>query len=136
MIAPVSSKAAPATVDPQLRKGAQAFEAMLLRQLIGAMRKGSLGDDILGSSASSTYREMADARTADVLAARGAFGIAALIERQLIASSPSPSGEGERDLVALPLSRTGVRTDSPRAMLTVPTPTPPLTGMGFEGDSR
>lgn len=85
MIAPLSSNtlSAAAPVDPTLKKSAQAFEALLLRQLIGAMRKGSLGDDIFGSSASGTYREMADARTADALAMRGALGIAALIERQL-----------------------------------------------------
>ena len=76
------AKAAP-SVEPELRKAAVAFEALLLRQLIGTMRQGSLGEDIFGSSASATYREMADARTADALAERGAFGIAALIERQL-----------------------------------------------------
>ncbi|MFN3747716.1 MAG: rod-binding protein [Sphingorhabdus sp.] len=86
MIAPVSFSApvrATAPVNPELRKAAVAFEALLLRQLIGTMRKGSLGEDLFGSSASTTYREMADARTADALADRGAFGIAAVIERQL-----------------------------------------------------
>lgn len=85
MIAPLSAKAAAAAVPPdaELRKVAQGFEAMLLRQLIGAMRKGSLGEDIFGSSANATYREMADARTADALAQRGAFGIAQMIERQM-----------------------------------------------------
>ena len=86
MIGPVSastSAKATAPVDPELRKSAVAFEALFLRQLIGTMRKGSLGEDLFGSSASTTYREMADARTADALAERGAFGIAALIERQL-----------------------------------------------------
>lgn len=85
MIAPLSAKTATAAVPPEaeLRKAAQGFEAMLLRQLIGAMRKGSLGEDIFGSSASATYREMADAQTADALSARGAFGIAQMIERQM-----------------------------------------------------
>lgn len=96
MIAPLSSKtlsAAPA-VDPTVKKSAQDFEALLLRQLIGAMRKGSLGNDIFGSSASSTYREMADARAADALAVRGALGIAALIERQLQPeTAPATTGE-------------------------------------------
>lgn len=71
------------SVEPELRKAAVAFEALLLRQLISTMRKSSLGEDIFGSSANATYREMADARTADALAERGAFCIAALIERQL-----------------------------------------------------
>lgn len=85
MIKPVSSSQTPsaAAVNPELRKAAVAFEAVMLRQLIGEMRKGALADDIFGSSANSTYRELADARTADALAQRGAIGIAALIERQL-----------------------------------------------------
>lgn len=70
-------------VDAELRKAAIAFEAVMLRQLIGEMRKGALGDDIFGSSANSSYRELADARTADALAQRGAIGIAGMIERQL-----------------------------------------------------
>mgnify|MGYP001189024819 FL=1 len=85
MIQPVSSSLPPsaAPVNPELRKAAVAFEAVMLRQLIGEMRKGALADDIFGSSANSTYRELADARTADALAQRGAIGIAAMIERQL-----------------------------------------------------
>lgn len=71
------------SVDPEPRKAAIAFEALMLRQLIGEMRKGRLADDIFGSSANGTYRELADARTADALAQRGAIGIAAMIERQL-----------------------------------------------------
>jgi flagellar protein FlgJ len=85
MIEPVSPRQPPsaAQVNPELRKAAVAFEAVMLRQLIGEMRKGALGKDIFGSSANSTYRELADARTADALAQRGAIGIAAMIERQL-----------------------------------------------------
>ena len=85
MIEPVSSSHPPgaAPVNPELRKAAVAFEAVMLRQLIGEMRKSALADDIFGSSANSTYRELADARTADALAVRGAIGIATMIERQL-----------------------------------------------------
>lgn len=85
MIKPVSLNPLTAAkpVDPELRKVAQSFEAVMLRQLIASMRKSQLGDDIFGSSANSSYREQADAQTADSLAERGAFGIASLIERQL-----------------------------------------------------
>jgi peptidoglycan hydrolase FlgJ len=75
-------------VDPELSKAAVAFEAVMLRQLIGSMRSASLGEDVFGSSASGLYRELADARTADALAQRGAFGIAAMIERQLAKEQP------------------------------------------------
>lgn len=81
---PRSSPMAPkAQVDPALRKVAQQFEAVFLRQIIGEMRKGQLAEDLLGSSATDHFRELADARTADSLAAKGQFGIAAMIERQL-----------------------------------------------------
>ena len=55
--------------DGGLRKAAEAFEAVILRQLMASMRQAKLGDDILGSSATDNFREMADARTADSLAA-------------------------------------------------------------------
>ncbi len=85
MIKPVAPSQPPsaAPANPELRKAAIAFEALMLRQLIGEMRKGALGADIFGSSANSTYRELADARTADALARRGAIGIAAMIAQQL-----------------------------------------------------
>ncbi|RST32261.1 hypothetical protein HMF7854_12365 [Sphingomonas ginkgonis] len=51
--------------------------------MIGSMRQAKLADDAFGSSATDDFREMADARTADNLAAMGQFGIAQLIERQL-----------------------------------------------------
>ena len=62
---------APATAapkpDPELRKAAEAFEAVMLRQMMASMRKAKLGDDIMGSSATDNFREMADARVADFL---------------------------------------------------------------------
>lgn len=68
---------------PDLKAAAQGFEAIFLREIIGAMRKGKLADDIFGSSATDNFREMADARTADEMAKLGHFGIAGMIEMQL-----------------------------------------------------
>jgi peptidoglycan hydrolase FlgJ len=82
MITPLASTGS-TTSDPALKKAAQGFEAVFLREIIGAMRKGKLGEDIFGSSATDNFREMADARTADEMAKLGQFGIAALIEKQL-----------------------------------------------------
>lgn len=79
----LSTSAVATPVDPALKKAAQGFEAVFLREIIGTMRKGKLADDIFGSSASDNFREMADARTADDMAKLGQFGIAALIEKQL-----------------------------------------------------
>jgi flagellar protein FlgJ len=68
--------------DDGLRKAAEQFEAVILRQLMASMRQAKLGDDVFGSSATDNFREMADARTADSLAAMRQFGIADLVERQ------------------------------------------------------
>ncbi|PKP88095.1 MAG: peptidoglycan hydrolase [Alphaproteobacteria bacterium HGW-Alphaproteobacteria-17] len=69
--------------DGGLRKAAEQFEAVILRQLMATMRQAKLGDDVFGSSATDNFREMADARTAESLAAMRQFGIADLIESQL-----------------------------------------------------
>ena len=88
MTSPISSIGATPTPaaagggDGGLRKAAEAFEAVILRQLMASMRQAKLGDDILGSSATDNFREMADARTADSLAAMRQFGIADMVERQ------------------------------------------------------
>jgi peptidoglycan hydrolase FlgJ len=82
MIKPISSVTTP-PVNPALRKSAQGFEAVFLRELIGSMRKAKLADDVFGSAASDNFREMADARTADSMASLGQFGIAAMIEKQM-----------------------------------------------------
>ena len=81
--ATTSSSAPAAKVDPALKKVAQQFEAVFLRQMIGSMRQAKLTDDPLDSSATDNFRELADAKTADSIAALGRFGIAQMIERQL-----------------------------------------------------
>lgn len=83
MIEPTSTTSAPKAVDPELRKAAQGFEALFLRQVIGSMRQAKLGEDLFGSSATNTYRDMSDRQMADSLSQKGAFGIAALVEAQL-----------------------------------------------------
>jgi flagellar protein FlgJ len=71
------------TANPALRKAAEAFEAVILRQMLASMRAAKLGDDILGSGATDNFREMADARLADSMSSLRAFAIADLVERQL-----------------------------------------------------
>jgi peptidoglycan hydrolase FlgJ len=84
MIQPTASTASKtASPNPELRKAAQGFEAVFLREIIGAMRKGKLADEMFGSGATDNFREMADARTAEAMAKMGQFGIAAMVEKQL-----------------------------------------------------
>lgn len=66
-----------------LNKAAEAFEAVILRQMLSAARAAKLADDVFGSGATDNFREMADARLADSLAALKQFGIAALLQQQL-----------------------------------------------------
>jgi len=103
MTSPISS--ATATPAPtaaggggdNLRKAAEAFEAVILRQLMASMRQAKLGDDIFGSSATDNFREMADAKTADSIAAMRQFGIADMVERQfrgVVGGGPTGLGGG------------------------------------------
>lgn len=79
----LNTGAPPPARDPELRKAAEAFEAVILRQMLASMRKAKLGEDIMGSGATDNFREMADARLADSLAGLRQFGIADLVEKQL-----------------------------------------------------
>jgi flagellar protein FlgJ len=80
-----------------LEKAAKAFEAIFMRQMIGAMRQASLDEGLSDSSASLQFRDMADARTADSLAETGGMGIAELLVKQLGAKlpkdQPAPVGD-------------------------------------------
>lgn len=78
---PVSSAARP-DPDPALRKAAQGFEAVFLREIISTMREAKLAEDVFGSSATDSFRQMSDANLADGMSQLGQFGIAEMIEQQ------------------------------------------------------
>lgn len=86
-----------ATQQDSLKKAAQQFEAIFLRQMISSMRSASLGDDLFGSSASEQFRDMTDARTADSMAEKGGFGVADLLIKQFQArvGQADPAREDE-----------------------------------------
>jgi flagellar protein FlgJ len=89
-VAPANS----ANADPraQLRAAAEQFEAVFLRQMIGAMRQAKLADDWLDSSATEQFRDMADARLADTMAQQGSFGIAELLIQQFERTAAATNG--------------------------------------------
>jgi flagellar protein FlgJ len=76
-------QAAPTQDRASLEKAAKAFEAIFMRQMIGAMRSASLGEGITDSAATEQFRDMADSKTADAMAQTGSMGIADLLLRQL-----------------------------------------------------
>lgn len=83
-----------------LEKAAQQFEAIFLRQMMGAMRSASLNEGMFDSSATDQFRDMADARTADSMAAVGTLGIAEMLMHQFGAKmnagpTVAPGGETE-----------------------------------------
>ncbi|BAI97939.1 hypothetical protein Sj15T_23490 [Sphingobium sp. TA15] len=81
-----------------LEKAAQQFEAIFLRQMMGAMRSASLAEGISDSSATDQFRDMADARTADSMASRGTLGIAEMLMRQFGArpGASAPAGPADK----------------------------------------
>lgn len=90
--APVSP-AAPVADQPSvkdLRKAAEGFEEMFLVFMLRAARAGGVGDQIAGSSAVSSTRDMLDAQLARTAAEGTRLGIAEAVARQF-----TRPGQGE-----------------------------------------
>lgn len=66
----------------ELRKAAQSFEAIFLRQMISTMRTATPGDNLLGSDAGNQFRDLMDSRLADDMAGKQKFGIASMLLKQ------------------------------------------------------
>jgi len=81
--------------DTRLQQVAQGFEAVFVRNLLAAAAAADFGgEDLFGSSGQDTFREMRDARFADIAAASGTLGLATQIEAQLARHLP-PDNPGE-----------------------------------------
>lgn len=85
---PASGQGADADKKAELTKAAESFEAIFLRQMIGAMRSATGGDKLLGSSASDQFRDLMDARIADDMADKHSFGIAEMVLKQFGVDKP------------------------------------------------
>lgn len=83
-IKPTSSLSLTPQRDQQadLRKAAEGFEELFLGLFLKSARAGSLGEDIMGSSAVDSTRDLFDAEIARASAGRTGFGIADAVERQ------------------------------------------------------
>jgi len=100
MNAIAATAAAPSPASPdqaKLKKAAQAFEAVFVRQLIGSMRSASgEGEGLFDSEATKQFQDMADAKTADAMAQKGALHIADMLVKQygarLSGSAAAPAG--------------------------------------------
>lgn len=93
--AATATAAATTAADPKsdartadLRKAAESFEAVFLRQMIGAMRGATKGDTLLGSDAGNQFRDLMDSRLADDMAGKQSFGIAEMVLKQFGVDKP------------------------------------------------
>ena len=73
----------PATQREELREAAQAFEAILMRQMLASARSTDFGGNDLFEGGDDTFTEMREERFADLTAKSGQLGCADAIERQL-----------------------------------------------------
>jgi len=92
-ITPLSAPApaAPTAERAQLRKAAQGFEAIFVRQMLSAARAATLGgkDALFGGQAQETFTTMRDERFAEIATQTGAFGLAKQLEAQLARLLPA-----------------------------------------------
>jgi len=72
-----------APIRGELGEAAQQFEAILLRQMLASARSTDFGGNDLFGESDDTFREMRDARFAEVAAQSGQLGFATAIENQL-----------------------------------------------------
>lgn len=87
---------APSTTDrAALRKAAQGFEAIFVRQMLAAARSTNLAgeDNLFGGQAQETFASMRDERFADIAARTGAFGLAKQLEAQFARLLPQAKTE-------------------------------------------
>ena len=87
-LSPAPLTAAEPSQREQLAEAAKQFEAIFLRQMIGAMRSATDGDTLLGSSATDQFRDLMDARVAEDMAGKQSFGIADMVLKQFGIDKP------------------------------------------------
>ncbi len=73
----------------ELREAAQAFEAILLRQMLSSARATDFGGENMFEGSDDTFTEMRDERFADIASQSGQLGFADAIERQLARFLPN-----------------------------------------------
>lgn len=67
----------------KLHGAAKEFEAIFVRQMLSSARQAGFGDQLFGSGAVDTFREMQDGKIADLVAQNGTLGLAKQIEAHM-----------------------------------------------------
>ena len=68
--------------DSDLRDVAEQFEAIFINQILKQSRESKLADDLLGSSATTTYEQLLDTEMSKNIASHVNVGIADALVRQ------------------------------------------------------
>lgn len=86
-----------AKADPRagLSQAAQQMEAVFLQMVFKAMRDATPQDGVLDSDQGRLYQSMLDQQLTQTLAAKGATGLAAMIEKQLAKTLPPGAQDGK-----------------------------------------
>ena len=89
--------------DPQALKAvARQFEAVFLQMVLKSMRAATPQTGPFDSDQSRFYQELLDSQLAQVLAARGGTGLAAVIERQLSGADAKTGNSGDEGFPLTP----------------------------------
>jgi peptidoglycan hydrolase FlgJ len=82
--------------DPKagLKQAAQQFEGVFLQMVLKSMRDATPQDSLLDSDQTRMFQEMFDQQLAQTLSARGATGLASIIEKQLAKTLPDAGKAG------------------------------------------
>ena len=77
--------------DPQALKAAtRQFEAVFLQMVLKSMRAATPQDGMFNSDQTRFYSELLDSQMAQVMAAKGGTGLAAMLERQMTRDQAAP----------------------------------------------
>lgn len=105
-----------ATDREKLSAVSKQFEAVFVREMLAAARKSEFGgDELFGSQALDTFRQMQDEHFADVAVQTGALGFSTIIEAQMARLLPAGAAPGTGPSTSSGQAGAGVNTGSARA---------------------
>lgn len=103
--------------DPQaLKEVARQFEAVFLQMVLKSMRAATPQTGILDSDQTRFYQELLDSQLAQVMAAKGGTGLAAVIERQLSRADLASGADAAAGFPLTPPLRAYPLNSAPRGL--------------------
>lgn len=125
-----------------LRVAAQQFEALFMQMMLKSMRDATPQDGMFDSDQTRFYTSMFDQQLAQNLSAKGATGLARLIEQQLGRGMPGEAGGVQEEMLLRPPLAAPSRQPAPVGaalpsvvMPSAPAPAPAATSAKPEAES-